>query len=226
MCKIFFIEGPDYSGKTTLINKIKKSLKDKRILTLKEPGYEMREMLLDKDRNLNSYTRRLLFTASHIEVMTEIYRKKDDYDIILVDRTAIVSDLIYSSNEDDVSDTVANATRKLFVKLIEIYKKTDEMLFGNFFKNNSNLILVHVDEETFKARLSSRVVDEQDIHDSKDDKFKWKIRHEYEHFLEEESLVNLIIPNIFKKAYTIKSSNGGLAFYQFLDILHGGNNNV
>ena len=226
MCKIYFIEGPDYSGKTTLINKIKESFKDKRILVLREPCNEMRAMLLDKDRNLQNQTRRFLFAASHTKIMSEIYTKRKEYDIVIVDRSAVVSDIIYSNHENGVKEHMSKITGNTLAKIIDIYIETDNVFYNDFFKNNSELLMLTIDDETFEKRLKSRKIDEKDINDSRDDDFKWRIKRDYEIFITNSDTSRIIVPSIFKAIHVLKSDDDGTAFNEFCSILDGGNGNV
>ena len=87
MCKVFFIEGPDDSGKTTLIKNLSNYFKSngRRVAIFREPDGEFRKMLLDKDSNLSFATRRALFAADHLQTLDTIYQSKDKYDYILID---------------------------------------------------------------------------------------------------------------------------------------------
>ena len=93
MCKVFFIEGPDYSGKTTLIKNLSNYFKSngRRVAIFREPDGEFRKMLLDKDSNLSFATRRALFAADHLQTLDTIYQSRDKYDYIFVDEVQFLS---------------------------------------------------------------------------------------------------------------------------------------
>lgn len=196
MCKIFAIEGPDYSGKTTLINTLYKYLKSngKRVAIFKEPEGTIRKMLLDKDGNLSSEARRCLFAADHFQTLDTIYEVKDKYDYIFMDRTTVISDLVYSPLEDDCSGML-NAN--LSISLQDHYDLIDICKYDNFFKENTHLILLQLSKQELINRMSIRAINSNDIFDIKSDDFKFKVWSKY------NELIDSIMNNNMRRVSTL-----------------------
>jgi dTMP kinase len=87
---LFSIEGPDCSGKTTVIKELKKIFSD--AIFIREPGTTLfgeniREILLNSDYCLESLSELLLFTSSFCETsMKVIEPSKERNNIIIADR--------------------------------------------------------------------------------------------------------------------------------------------
>ena len=214
MAEIIFWEGSDYTGKTTAIKYIKEyyESRNKKVLILKEPFGKFREMLLSKEDNLHEQTRRLLFIADHIEVMSEIFKSKDDYDIILIDRVSIVSDFIYMREEIEdkyiLSKTMENSFKN--------YMFVDKTYFKGFFANNTHLFIIDIDKSDFLKRLKSRGINEKDLFDSKQNSFKEKIWKSYNQMIH---LTNLSHLRPYFKSIQVIGSKGLLA--SAIDIIEG-----
>ena len=201
MCKIFVIEGPDYSGKTTLINRLCKYFKSngKRVAIFKEPSGEIREMLLDKDGNLPFATRRCLFAADHFQTLDSIYKVRDNYDYIFMDRSTVISDLVYAPSEID-SDyaffKMSELTREQFLLI-------DSIEYDSFFMCNTHLILLRLPKQELLNRMYSRAINSNDIFDIKSDDFKILIWQKYNELI--DSLMNHSSSNIQKIFNSISS---------------------
>lgn len=91
MGKFIVIEGPDGTGKTTVINSLKAYFKDKNVKFFREPGgsevgEKIREILLNKDSELSSNTEALLFAAMRSENYEMLKRDLKKYDLVIADR--------------------------------------------------------------------------------------------------------------------------------------------
>lgn len=198
MCKVYFIDGPDYSGKTTLIHKIYSHfvLKSKKVAILKEPDGDIRKILLDKDGDYSYSSRRCLFAADHFNTLDTIYKIKDKYDYIFIDRCAIASDVVYSFNED-VKD---KKTRNFLCLLLNQYDMVDELEYNDFFKKNSNLILLNLSEQELMKRIEQRAVRTDDIFDIKGNDYKIKITKQYQilsnKILKGDNIIGALFNNI------------------------------
>lgn len=177
MCKVFFIEGPDYSGKTTLIKNLSNYFKSngRRVAIFREPDGEFRKMLLDKDSNLSFATRRALFAADHLQTLDTIYQSRDKYDYIFVDRCAIVSDLVYSSYETEDSFLRGRISDNYQAQ----YRIIDNYQYNNFFKLNSALVILKLPKQELLSRMVSRAIDKNDKFDIKGDDFKVEVWTNY-----------------------------------------------
>ena len=180
--KVIFVEGSDYSGKTTLISALTSNLakEGKTYMVLKEPFGIYREILLNPNKKLSFMTRRILFMAGHIEVMNKITEtvKNNNFDYIFIDRTSIISDWVYSVVESD-SD---NECIKILAKILDTIEYVDKNFFESFFKNNSSIIFLDASESTMKYRINERKINSDDINDIKSTEFKMKI-YEIYHYL-------------------------------------------
>ena len=94
MNKFITFEGIDGCGKTTQINLLSKYLYSKKQdnIIVREPGgtrisEKIREILLDKGNNINSYTETLLFLSSRSQLVNEIIKKNiEENKFVLCDR--------------------------------------------------------------------------------------------------------------------------------------------
>ena len=177
MCKVFFIEGPDYSGKTTLIKNLSNYFKSngRRVAIFREPDGEFRKMLLDKDSNLSFATRRALFAADHLHTLDTIYQSRDKYDSIFVDRCTIVSDLVYSRYETEDSFLRGRISDNYQAQ----YRIIDNYQYNNFFKLNSALVILKLPKQELLSRMVSRAIDKNDKFDIKGDDFKVEVWANY-----------------------------------------------
>lgn len=101
--KLIVFEGPDGSGKTTVINEVKKRLKKDQIefLDFREPGgtkisEKIREIIIDNDNdNMTSRCECLLFAASRAQLIEEEIRPSlEEGKLVICDRF-VLSSLLY-----------------------------------------------------------------------------------------------------------------------------------
>ena len=202
MCKVFFIEGPDYSGKTTLIKNLSNYFKSngRRVAIFREPDGEFRKMLLDKDSNLSFATRRALFAADHLQTLDTIYQSKDKDDYIFVDRCTIVSDLVYSRYETEDSFLRGRISDNYQAQ----YRIIDNYQYNNFFKLNSALIILKLPKQELLSRMVSRAIDKNDKFDIKGDDFKVEVWANYRDITEMIMNNDIKLHPLFRMISTIE----------------------
>lgn len=219
VCKIFVIEGPDYAGKTTLIKSLFDYLKSngKRVAIFKEPDGEIRQMLLDKNGNLSFATRRNLFAADHLQTLDTIYEVKNKYDYIFMDRSTVISDVIYSSFESGseyLSSNISGMMQKQFDLI-------DRVEYDNFFKCNTHLILLKLSKQELINRMYRRSIDKNDIFDIKSDDFKIEVWRRYNELT--NKLMNSECSNIYRLFSDISSVEvDDNLFNNVIKIVNGG----
>lgn len=184
MVKIYFIEGPDGCGKTTFIKRIEDKLKDKglKVMVLKEPSNDIRNILLDKDKDYGYLTRRFLFAANHAETLDLIFKARNDYDIVLIDRMALISDLIYAVMDRNNVDGYLKGV--IWESIYFMIRDIDDMMYKNFYFNgeNINLVLLDISKDELLNRINSRK-NTGDIYDIKGNDFKLEILSRYKQFI-------------------------------------------
>ena len=202
MCKVFFIEGPDYSGKTTLIKNLSNYFKSngRRVAIFREPDGEFRKMLLDKDSNLSFATRRALFAADHLQTLDTIYQSRDKYDYIFVDRCTIVSDLVYSRYETEDSFLRGRISDNYQAQ----YRIIDNYQYNNFFKLNSALVILKLPKHELLSRMVSRAIDKNDKFDIKGDDFKVEVWANYRDITEMIMNNDIKLHPLFRMISTIE----------------------
>lgn len=101
--KLIVFEGPDGSGKTTILKKVNEKLTDQgyKLKLVREPGgtdisEKIREIIIDNDNvNMAAKTESLLFAASRAQLVEEKLRPAlENGEIILCDRF-VLSSLLY-----------------------------------------------------------------------------------------------------------------------------------
>ncbi|MFO3716077.1 dTMP kinase [Anaerococcus cruorum] len=101
--KLIVFEGPDGSGKTTILKKVNEKLTDEgyKLKLVREPGgtdisEKIREIIIDNDNvNMAAKTESLLFAASRAQLVDEKLRPAlENGEIILCDRF-VLSSLLY-----------------------------------------------------------------------------------------------------------------------------------
>lgn len=106
MGKFIAFEGPDGSGKTTIMNLVKENLDKKGIsyISTREPGgtkisEKIRQLILDNDnKKMTAKTEALLYAASRAQLVEEfIIPNLENYDLVLTDRF-VLSSLAYQGN--------------------------------------------------------------------------------------------------------------------------------
>lgn len=184
--KIIYVEGSDYSGKTTFINNVKEKLEKqgKKCKCFKEPSGIYRELLLsDKSKDISLIERRILFCASRISVMEEIYKVKDEFDYIFVDRTSIVSDYVYTHIEGNNNELLYITLFPTYCLCLDFAENIDEKIYDSFFMRNSSIIFLDIDKKTFMERMDKREQVTNDINDAKDIIFKKNVFNKYKDFI-------------------------------------------
>lgn len=92
MGKFIVIEGPDGTGKSTVINGLKETLpKELKVKYFREPGgsyfgEKIRKILLDNDTVIEPETEALLFAAMRCENYSMLKKDLPKYDLIIADR--------------------------------------------------------------------------------------------------------------------------------------------
>lgn len=211
--QIIYIEGADGIGKTTLIKALKKLLSRKgyRVYATREPDYFVRNELLNKSsKQYNYYCQRLMMGTSHIQKLQDLKDLKStgEYDIVLVDRTSIISDYVYGSK--------INLDKNYFAvqRLLEpIIKEVNTEL-----KDDSYLIIGALSNEKFEERLSSRE-DGQDVYDTYET--KKIVKEKYDEVMIEiqrndKMITSSLEQNHFKDIYIIKFDDIGKAIDSIL----------
>jgi thymidylate kinase len=180
--KIFFLEGPNYCGKSTITKALTNIIDDmgKSFYTTFEPGGDeigmaIRDTLLNKELNEKcemDYTcRRLLYAASHAQMLQDLRKKIYQYDYIIIDRYNPISDLVYGPMEKDSDE---NFKRKL---------NLSKLIFGTlnneFLIPYSYLFFLDISIETLKERDLKRNTKEHKLYDYKDFAFKESIWMRY-----------------------------------------------
>lgn len=171
--KIIFVEGSDYVGKTTFIDKFILLLNSEGLKALRivEPNGEYRKILMSKGNKLSIQGRKFLFAANHIDTMYKIAKEYDNYDYILIDRTALISDFIYNTSDNELNEYLE--------RFAGMYEDLDLTKFNNLFLNNSMTLFLAVTPSIFESRLQARKVKISDYYDSKTEDFKRNICRKY-----------------------------------------------
>lgn len=193
MAEVFYIEGCDYMGKTTLITELKKIIKknNKTVLTLREPVGDIREKLLSKTEDLTFLDRRILFLTCHMQVRERIREAINDVDYIIIDRCAPVSDSMQIFAESEMDSHMLHAFRGQLRRMYRNAIKLQQHYICDF---RTHLILLHTDEDEFNRRIASRTINEDDVLDSKSKEFKFKIYNAYKELIandDEEGILSL-----------------------------------
>lgn len=154
-------EGADGSGKTTVLELIKKELGDS-IVATKEPQGIFRDLVLDPENKagLTEVARMFLYQADR-SIHTEKLIKPNlaNGKTVISDR-GVMSTLVYQGITTGLS-------------LVELYEIT-KIANGNIFPNL--IILFNMNYETAKKRMDSR---ELDYFDSKGEEFYDQLVHNY-----------------------------------------------
>jgi thymidylate kinase len=210
--KVIFLEGPNYCGKSTIIKALAKIFEkeNKSFYTTIEPGgdalgMEIRRLLLDKDTCANyemDYTcRRLLYAASHAQMLKDLRKKIEEYDYIFVDRYNPMSDLVYGvMSEDDPAERI-----KKIQKSRNIFHTFD----NEFLKEISTLIFLDISIETMEQRDKMRGTTENKIYDYEGWNFKLAIHSRYKYLsdnlMKEDCPYNEFVP--FNRILTVDTND-------------------
>lgn len=215
--KVIYIEGPDGSGKTTLISKLKKVYEKnkKSVYITKEPGgkntEKIRDILLDPNDNISYITRRLLFLADHIERLDHMTYLIDKYDYIIIDRSAEVSDMVYGHMCS--SGRVKPLSKRLYKLMRYICDLAKNEFYMGMF-DDSKIVFVNLPEQVLKKRISSRA-QLNDLMDRKSMDFKLDIGRKYKDLMRDmkkRDPERIIIYNPMKESLSdlINKIDGGI----------------
>lgn len=185
--KIIFLEGPNYCGKSTIIKLLTNFLKgkDKAVYTTREPGgdlfgEEIRRILLDsglhKECKMDYTCKRLLYAASHTQMLSGLKEIINKYDYIIIDRYNPVSDLIYGPMSFKT------------MKDREFFRAKSESIFNifdnDFMKKSAAVIFLDINERVLKSREIERNTSENKIYDFESFGFKKDILYRYKELSE------------------------------------------
>lgn len=152
MGKFIVIEGPDGTGKSTVIEGLKRVYKDKNIKYFREPGgsqvgEKIRTILLNKDTQISSATEALLFAAMRSENYQMLKKDLKDYDLIIADRF-LMSSICYQG-----------AGLGLGVKDVEMVN--DFALKG--FRPDLNILLMLNADQGIDRKIQERELDRLEL---------------------------------------------------------------
>jgi thymidylate kinase len=203
MAEIVFIEGPDYSGKSTGIKIIAKALekKGKKVLITKEPGGTpankyIRSLLLDADidkiDSIDYLARRMLYAADHVHQLAWLDKHCSEYDYILVDRYHPLSDFIYGQMMQPEGYTFKEQESK---QKKAIYSRDLNKMTQDYIKHfvnetlllDAKLIILQLNEDKLLERIELRNAEgnKPDVFDVKGLDFKKKIVSNYNKIINE-----------------------------------------
>lgn len=223
--KVFFVEGSDYSGKTTLIQKLSEYLigQGHSVLLLKEPISPLRDVLLGKDYDFGFAAKRFLFAGSHTYLMDIVFKSKGDYDFILIDRTSVITDAVYSSMEMriDLKDKDREGLFSICKDMTDAIKQTDKTLFDNFFSENSYLILLDITKSQLINRINRRKVDTDDRYDSLSSDYKIKVWQSYSDIARNIADGDDSLKGIFKNIYIVNADDNPMSLIIKNNVLKG-----
>ena len=122
---LIVFEGIEGTGKTTLINHVSKYLKSKKIsfIKIREPGGNknselIRNLILNKKNNFNSYTDLMLYLAARSENIEKVIKKNYKKKIILLDRFTD-STLAYQHYGMGIDKSIIIKINKILLKSIK-----------------------------------------------------------------------------------------------------------
>lgn len=103
------LEGTDFIGKDTVLERFKEEFKDNNILYTREPGgsllgQKIRQLILDSDNEMDRVTEALLFAADRSIHIQDLKQKAKDYDMIISNRSFYSSLVYQASNIEEYKD--------------------------------------------------------------------------------------------------------------------------
>lgn len=179
----FVFEGPDGSGKTTLINAVKHHIQTQHnVIVTRQPGStelgdELRKIAKGSKYKLHPFTRQLVYMVDCVHYYDEHRQAMLDRTVILQDRSSYISSLVYGLAE--------NADLSSLVKMLSIYSPPKA----------SKVFILTTDLETC---LERRKIDlnPEDHFDNKPSEFYRKISQSYQSLLTADPKVRLIMTEI------------------------------
>jgi len=156
---MFYIifEGPDFSGKTTLLEETKKLIpKDKKILITKEPGgsgelsNQIRDILLYNNTYVSKYAELFLYLADRAQLydyLLELSKSQENDDLIILQDRNFMSTFVYQGKVKGIDLTDLANIHYLFEKEYKNVMYPDVMF------------LIEVSEKTIKERMEKRMLD-------------------------------------------------------------------
>lgn len=164
MGKLIALEGPDTSGKTTTINKIKAALpiifenetfvftrEPGNLLTSKNVSEKIRQKLLT-DKSLTAYEQAKLFASARVLHVRDIIKALEEGKNVITDRF-ILSSLVYQGLEIGVD------------KVIELNRQPLSMIENNNVKIHN--IVLYLNKDTYNKRISNKEKDAMELVDEK-----------------------------------------------------------
>lgn len=218
--KVIFLEGANYCGKSNIIRLLEDELKkqNKKVVSTREPGGDqigesIRKILLDKDLNtkyeMDYICRRLLYSASHAQLLSYLKSAISEYDFILVDRYNPVSDFVYGpmSSIEIWNNVSSFEDYQNFMRLNKKFFKIYEVFDNEFLKDIGYLFFIDISEETLVKRNNKRGTTENKLYDYRDLAFKKDILAKYKFFARSYNQGELkkIFP--FSKIFVINNDN-------------------
>lgn len=175
MSKFIVLEGPDGTGKTTVINGLKERYKDKNIKFFREPGgsvvgEKIREILLDKDSVVSARTEALLFAAMRSENYEMLKKDLKDYDLVIADRF-LMSSICYQGAGLELGTE-------------EVEKINDFALRG--FRPDKYIVLMLDANSGIDRKINQRELDRLELRGIE---FHERVVNAYQEMSEEENVV-------------------------------------
>lgn len=171
MGKLIALEGPDTSGKTTTINKLKAALpiifENETFVFTREPGNLLRDgfnasekirVKLLTDETLTDYNQAKLFAIARKYHIDDVITKLKEGKNVIMDRF-ILSSLVYQGMKigyDEVISLNRSALLKLKKENIEIHNIVlylNKSIYNERISNKEKDAMELVDEETINSRL-------------------------------------------------------------------------
>jgi dTMP kinase len=179
----FIFEGPDGSGKTTLIEHINNRIRHKyNTITTRQPGStelgtELRKIAKGSQYTLHPFTRQLVYMVDTVHYYDTYLEHMLDRTIILQDRSSYISSLVYGIAE--------KADLSSLIKMLSIYSPPKA----------SKVFILQTDLETcFKRRMTE--LNPEDHFDSQPKEFHKKVSHSYQTLLTADPKIRLVMTEI------------------------------
>ena len=181
MKDIVVIEGADGSGKTTVVDQLASRFPDLRVMVRREPGStafgeHARALLIDPEIPMTRLATMLLFGACRAQLVAEILRSADQFDLLLLDRYWF-STVAYQAFGGGLSIDQVMAMNRL----------TDSVeVDGRSLQLNPRLCFyLDVDEQTAEQRKAHR---QKDRFEAANQAFQRRVRTGYEYMVSQHQL--------------------------------------